>query len=1858
MLKFYKSSFRHVSIALIFFMLFNLIGMSAAEAASLRQMPKKQSAKADIGEIPNKPPKAKLELKSKRTKYSARYLNPDGSFTEEIYLEPKFYKDPSNKKWKDIDNNLKESTKSAGKLENNANDFKAMFSNEAGTGEIASVEKDGKGVAFIPVGANKVNGQAKNSSIIYKNIYESTDIGYAVKGSKVKEDIVLNSYTGKNTFSFELKLKGLNVLKDKNGLIYFTDNKGQKLWYIEKPFMIDANEKYSDKVDIALRKENGKTYIDVIADKTFLEGADTKYPVTIDPTINEWDIMRDTFVASNFGTSSYSSLNKMYTGSDPYYYGTLRSLAQFYLPSLPSDSKILSANFNAYQTQADSTTVSIDLYRITSSWGGSVTWNTQPSIAAAKESTATNNTYNQYWQWDTTQLVKDWYSGAQANYGFMLKHQNEATSPFRAFNTVNIGTNTPKLTINYWVDPIGIEDFWGYTKDGVNPANGNLVLSQNDFSILGRGIPASLTRTYNSRKATAAGMFGYGWTSDVEARLIDSGNGPITLVDGDGTSHFFGEKIGGGYEAHGGIYLTLVKDGETYTITQVDGTKINFNSSGKISSIVDTNDNATNFTYTNGKLSSITDASNREVTVNYGTNGYVSSINTPGSRTLNYEYDANGNLQKVIDAESKFITLGYDGSHNLTSIIDQKNITTTIVYEAGSVKSISRPITIDGVQTTSTTSYSYDFNQSVTSVTDGEGKRIDYQYNPNKNIVQITENPLDSQNKAITTFAYDDNNNLVQVKDANTNKVSGASAYTYTYDENGNITKVELPESQVYDYKYNSSNSLIEESDANSNVSSFDYDSKNNQTESTDPNIQTTASRYFSNGNIDYDTKVISAADNLLANSSFEYGSSWADNWMQNTEPGKTATFNWASTAKFGNKAVSISNPTGWALVSASNVKYEAGNKYVVSGYLKTANTTNTAIIKIEFFDAQNNWLGQQTSYGLKGTHDWTLVQALVDTVPSGTDKIRVSAGMNAGSGTAYFDGIQLEKDTVVSAYNLIDNAGFERDNDSNNMPDNWDASGNLTANDKLDQNINPEDDKVHTGKYSFKMTGESGKNKYIKQRVYISGDDNTKLTLSGWSKQEGASSSGGNYTLQVQVNYTAGGSSVFANDFSKSASGWQHVAAKIEPTAAFNSIDVFYLYNNQAGTAWFDAMRLELGPAITGYTYDSNQNYVTNITDPLGNSVSFGYDAVGNKTSVTDGKGKTTSFTYDKTNLLTKVTDAKLNETLYGYDNAGNRTTVTDARNKVTSYEYNEFNKVSRITNPLNQVIQFGYDKNGNTTKIIFPKGDTISYTYNGLNRNDGVYYNGVKKWDFGYDPNGNLTFATDVSSGKTTSYRFDKNNRVTEISEGASNRIAYGYDNNSNLTSLGITVGSTTVNTGYSYNSLNQIISLSRNSSKIVSFIYDESGNVISLGRANGTYTALEYDSAGRVKTVKNYKPSGDILDSYAYSYDANGNITSVATNAGTISYQYDELNQLTQETLLDGTTISYEYDAVGNRTKKTVGTTITNYSYDDGNQLTAVNGQSYTHDANGNLTSNGDKTFVYDEENHLTQVKNSQGTVISSFTYDYEGNRTSMTTSGVTTYFHYSGDKVVYETDANNNITAEYTWDAQGNPVAMTKNGVTYYYSLNAHGDVTALTDASGNVAAQYSYDAWGNVLSQTGTMASSNPYRYAGYRYDEATGLYYLMARYYDANVGRFLTRDTFHGFEDDPQSLNLYTYCANNSVNMIDPSGNYYISLKDISKYLLVIGLNPIGSVLIGMGLYKLKVFITARFLLLIAKLGAFWGPVVQGILVGVAAAVGIPSASSLATAIFDCVMQSKRGIEFGVKRTRRGTPYALDIYAR
>jgi RHS repeat-associated protein len=151
-------------------------------------------------------------------------------------------------------------------------------------------------------------------------------------------------------------------------------------------------------------------------------------------------------------------------------------------------------------------------------------------------------------------------------------------------------------------------------------------------------------------------------------------------------------------------------------------------------------------------------------------------------------------------------------------------------------------------------------------------------------------------------------------------------------------------------------------------------------------------------------------------------------------------------------------------------------------------------------------------------------------------------------------------------------------------------------------------------------------------------------------------------------------------------------------------------------------------------------------------------------------------------------------------------------------------------------------------------------------------------------------------------------------------------------------------------------------------------------------------------------------------------------------------------------------------------------------------------------------------------------------------------------------------------------------------MTLNGVKYTYETNAQGDVTGLIDSNGNEVVTYQYDSWGKLLGIGGSLSSTvgvaNPFRYRGYYYDTETELYYLQSRYYDPELGRFISKDdpSYHTGQDAIGS-NLYAYADNNPVMNIDPTGQSVL-LDTIAIILTVVGvIKPMWwLILIGLGI--------------------------------------------------------------------------------
>jgi RHS repeat-associated protein len=192
-----------------------------------------------------------------------------------------------------------------------------------------------------------------------------------------------------------------------------------------------------------------------------------------------------------------------------------------------------------------------------------------------------------------------------------------------------------------------------------------------------------------------------------------------------------------------------------------------------------------------------------------------------------------------------------------------------------------------------------------------------------------------------------------------------------------------------------------------------------------------------------------------------------------------------------------------------------------------------------------------------------------------------------------------------------------------------------------------------------------------------------------------------------------------------------------------------------------------------------------------------------------------------------------------------------------------------------------------------------------------------------------------------------------------------------------------------------------------------------------------------------------------------------------------------------------------------------------------------------------------YSYDAWNNLVTAETSGTVTVNG--YNGVGLRVSKTVAGLTMYYGYEYNEVVLEVDGDG---VQIAFNMRGvNLVARVSDGNTTYFMYNGHADVVALTDGGNTVLASYYYDAFGVHRENNG--GENNPYRYAGYMFDEETGLYYLKARFYDPELARFLQEDTYRGQLSDPLSLNLYAYVRYNPLMYWDPTGHWEAGDSDL-----------------------------------------------------------------------------------------------------
>lgn len=540
-------------------------------------------------------------------------------------------------------------------------------------------------------------------------------------------------------------------------------------------------------------------------------------------------------------------------------------------------------------------------------------------------------------------------------------------------------------------------------------------------------------------------------------------------------------------------------------------------------------------------------------------------------------------------------------------------------------------------------------------------------------------------------------------------------------------------------------------------------------------------------------------------------------------------------------------------------------------------------------------------------------------------------------------------------------------------------------------------------------------------------------------------------------------------------------------------------LYYNSAGKVVFT---IYPDGTTASYTYDKDLRPSTS-TDPMGRVAIYAYvsSGVGSgmgwvasvtlKASASAGTGYATTLTYDGSDNVYKITNGT---TII--------TRLYDPLHELTSETYTIPSTVGGTGASLTQ--NYFYDSAGRPTSIIYPNGNNASYAYDYFGRISKVLFGaGVTPTLYatiGYDSAGRLAKIWYAQAGTNTSvsatYTYDAMNRVSTIGVAGSTAgylsDTYAYDAASQVTQI-----------------VDDMFTGNRGASnpKTETFAYDANGR---LAQATGPFSPSTVEGAWGIQ----------------YSYDAVGNIRSrTECSGGTFPCP-------------SGSTTTYTYN------------------YANWNQLSSLSGatsDSFTYNGDGSTTGRSGYTYRYDYSQRLVNITDTQG---NSHTYSYDafGRRIATVdncvknrciTKAVTyvNYYAYAGTTLTYAVNQSSGLASVYVY-AGGMLLFRADSsaaGLANFYAQDASNNVRLIwNDASGSVTvgAKLRYEPFGQEAKDI--VSGTTLLKFDGQQALSIVPLYYMGARYYDPELGRFLSRD--------PSGFHGYSYASDNPVSYEDPTG--------------------------------------------------------------------------------------------------------------
>jgi len=500
----------------------------------------------------------------------------------------------------------------------------------------------------------------------------------------------------------------------------------------------------------------------------------------------------------------------------------------------------------------------------------------------------------------------------------------------------------------------------------------------------------------------------------------------------------------------------------------------------------------------------------------------------------------------------------------------------------------------------------------------------------------------------------------------------------------------------------------------------------------------------------------------------------------------------------------------------------------------------------------------------------------------------------------------------------------------------------------------------------------------------------------------------------------------------------------------------------------------------------------IIQASGPLTYHTNFEYDTAGRLVSETDASGLRTMFSYDSRGFINSMQRTGI-QCGFTHNALGRLTEFQDYNKNNWTMTYSQMGRITEISDPLEQQWNYTYESQGLVSQINFHDGSTEGRSYDESGRLIQRHFSDLTEINFTRDELGRITETEGIS------LNYNASGQVTRSADGV-----MGFDTSYYPSGLihSISYANSAFLVIYTYDERNLLQSVSDSLTDTqVLFSYDDDGRLTGITRSNGVPTEIQWDANGFVSLIQH-----GTLAQMSFTQDASGKISQMdatVPNSG-VSFLENQQHVFTYDAASQLTSLPYQTDVRGRNTDGPWGV----LSFDDASRVTALNATAFTYNGLGYLRT---RVHATDSTRFFYQIA-------------------------------FDTPRVLAEMDDNSEVLQKYyVWSPWGELLysieAHNGNEIRFYY-FDHIGNTLFLTDSSGVLTDSYAYEPYGLLLSHEGL--SEQPYTYRGawgVRQMNSVGSLYLMKnRLYDAQAGRFVTRDPVW-LESLTSSQNPYTFAA-------------------------------------------------------------------------------------------------------------------------